>query len=138
MAASRYLNKESALDVKKKSRSQPDLFRVTVETTKTSSFARKKSIDDELFEICQLSGLKMSEDLFKIILDLLRLNVNPNTIADVLKRMTSQKSIKEVAKASGSLAVPRYGSDNVKSKTKSSISALVANDAKVPRAQSLY
>ena len=138
MAAARFLNKDSAEELKRKSRSQPDLFKVTVETTKSSSFVRKKSVDDELFEICQLSGLKLSQDVFKIILDLLRLNVNPNTIADVLKRMTSQKTAKDGPKASASLAVPRYGSDNVKSKTKSSSTALVADDSKVPRAQSLY
>ena len=138
MAAARFLNKDSAADVKRKSRSQPDLFKVTVETTKSSSFTRNKSVDDELYEICQLSGLKVSQDVFKIILDLLRLNVNPNTIADVLKRMTAQKSAKDGPKASSSLAVPRYGSDNLKSKTKSSITALTADDSKVPRAQSLY
>ena len=137
MAAERFLNKESASDVKRKSRSQPDLFKVTVEATRSSSFSRNKSIDDELFEICQLSGLKMSEDVFKIILDLLRLNVNPNTIADVLKKMTAQKSNKDAPKSSSSMSVPRHVSDNVKSKAKTS-STLVVDNSKVPRAQSLY
>lgn len=134
MAAERLLTKE----VKMKSRSQPDLFKVTVEATRTPSYSRNKGIDDELFEICELSGLKMSPEVFKIILDLLRLNVNPNTIADVLKRMTAQKYNKDAPKSSNSLSVARHDSDNVKSKPKSSLSALVAEDMKVPRAQSLY
>ena len=138
MAAARFLNKDSASDIKRKSRSQPDLFRVTVEASKTSSFIRNKSIDDELLEICQFSGLKMSQEVFNIILDLLRLNVNPNTIADVLKKMTAQKSTKDGPKASGSLAVPRHGSDNVGSKAKSGSAELAVDDSKVPRAQSLY
>ena len=141
MAAARLLTKESAADVKRKSRSQPDLFKVTVEATKTSGYSRNKSVDDELFEICQLSGVKMSQDVFKIILDLLRLNVNPNTISDVVKRMALQKksiSSKETAKSSENLAAPRHGSENVKSKpTKSSLTAVI-DQAKIPRAQSLY
>lgn len=138
MAAERFLNKEPASEVKKKSRSQPDLFKVTVEATRTSSYNKNKSIDDELLEICEVSGLKMSEEVFQIILDLLRLNVNPNTIAEVLKKMAAQKSSRDVPKSSSSLSVPRYGSENVKPKTKSSLTALVAGDSKVPRAQSLY
>ena len=140
MAAARFLNKETASDIKRKSRSNPDLFKVTVESTKTSSYTRNKTIDDELFDLCELSGVKMSPDLFKIVLDLLRLNVNPNTIADVIKRMTSHKpstSRKDELHPGDDPAVQRHGSDNVKTKTKSSLSALI-NESTVTRAQSMY
>ena len=139
MAAARFLNKETASDLKRKSRSNPDLFKVTIESTKTSSYTRNKTIDDELFDLCELSGVKMSPDLFKIVLDLLRLNVNPNTIADVIKKMTSHKptSRKDELRPGDDSSVQRHGSDNVKTKTKSSLTALI-NESTVTRAQSMY
>eukprot|EP00794_Sanderia_malayensis_P013761 gene13761-15201_t len=139
--AARMLNNDTAGEAKKKSRSQPDLYKVSVEVTKTSPYTRSKTIDEELFELCELSGVKMSKDIFDIILDLLRLNVNPNTIVDVTKRMTSSSASTLVKDNSAKdlAGVPRYGSDNTKSnsKTKSNLSAVI-NDSKVPRAQSLY
>ncbi len=137
--AARFLNKETAGELKRKSRSQPDLYHVSLEASKTSPYSRSKTIDEDLFELCELSGVKMSKDVFDIILDLLRLNVNPNTIADVAKKMTTANtSSTHRGTAKDRLSVQRHGSDNLKvnMKTKSSLTAII-DGSKVPRAQSM-
>ena len=136
--------KSNLAAVKAKSRSQPDLYKLTVDVnTKTAPYvaSRVKTTDEELFEICSLSGVSLDIDVFKIILDLIRLNVNPNTIADVLKKMASNKvpARKDVAKGSESTNLPRYGSDNTKQgrKPKSSLT-IYAEDAKQPKKASSF
>ena len=142
--AARLLTKDSAGELKRKSRSQPDLFHVSVEATKTIPHSRINSLDEDLLELCELSGVKVSPDVFDIVLDLLRLNVNPNTIADVLKKMTSHKASATNREAARSKThVQRHGSDNSNSrsstsKNKSSSLTAVLDTANVNRAQSLY
>ena len=76
---------------KTKSRSQPDLFKMGMDIRSSNSANRGRSTEDELYELCALSGLKMDIDVFKIIVDLLHLNVNPNTLLEVLKRLSNQQ-----------------------------------------------
>ena len=77
---------------KSKSKSNPDLHKLGSNTRSAAGqFARVKNTDDELHELCVLSGLKIDVDVFKIVLDLLRLNVNPNTMADVLRNLSQQQ-----------------------------------------------
>jgi len=68
---------------KNKSKSQPDLFK-----------GGAKSTEDLLYELAALSGVNMDKDVFDIVIDLLRLNVNPNTILDILRKMAQQKGVK--------------------------------------------
>ena len=49
--------------------------------------------DRELHNLSLLSGVKFDYEVFKIVVDLLRLNVNPNTLLDVLRKMTMQSSL---------------------------------------------
>ncbi|XP_035690886.1 mitotic-spindle organizing protein 2B-like [Branchiostoma floridae] len=43
----------------------------------------------DLYELCNLAGITMDPHVFKIVLDLLRLNVAPMTILQVLKSMAN-------------------------------------------------
>lgn len=68
--------------VKHKWRSQPDLVH-----------GGAADIDMELHKLCLLSGVRFNMDVFRIIVDLLRLNVNPNTLLDVLRKIATQSSM---------------------------------------------
>ena len=70
---------------KHKWRSQPDLGQLN----------GSMNIDYELHNLCVLSGIKFDIDVFQIIIDLLRLNVNPNTLLDVLRKMATQSSMQK-------------------------------------------
>ena len=48
--------------------------------------------DRELHALSTLSGVRFDHEVFKIVADLLRLNVNPNTLLDVLRKMAMQSS----------------------------------------------
>ena len=85
---------------KSKSRSQPDLYKVTADGKLVSG--KNRSIDDELFHLCALSNVRFDVDVFKIMIDLLRLNVNPNTLLDVFRKMASARGMK-----------PSKSSDNI-------------------------
>lgn len=67
---------------KPKSKSQQDLFK------------GDKNIDDHLHELATLSGVNFDKEVFNIVIDLLKLNVNPNTILDILKKMAQQKGMR--------------------------------------------
>ena len=94
---------------KSKSRSQPDLYKVGVDGKVIHTGLRNKSIDDELFEMCALSGVRMDNDIFKIIIDLLRLNVNPNTLLEVLRKISNQRVMRS-SKSSDNIS--RVGKSN--------------------------
>lgn len=47
-------------------------------------------VEQELFELCNLSGVTLDPDVFQIILDLIQINVSPNALVQVLKKMTKQ------------------------------------------------
>ena len=53
------------------------------------------NIDHELHNFCVLSGVKFDIDVFQIIIELLRLNVNPNTLLDMLRKMTTQSAMQK-------------------------------------------
>ncbi|KAH3890885.1 mitotic-spindle organizing protein 2A-like [Dreissena polymorpha] len=45
----------------------------------------------ELYELCQLAGINMEQATFKIILDLLKMNVSPQAVLQMLKTMCAGK-----------------------------------------------
>ena len=79
---------------KHKWRSQPDLG------LGGSATGGVFDADRELHNLSTLSGVKFDYDVFKIIIDLLRLNVNPNTLLDVLRKMAMQSSMQREDTAS--------------------------------------
>lgn len=46
--------------------------------------------ETELYELSKLAGIEFDQDVFKIIVDLLRLNVAPTAIERMLKSMLNQ------------------------------------------------
>ncbi|XP_071946475.1 uncharacterized protein [Antedon mediterranea] len=44
--------------------------------------------DQELYELCNLSGVNLSPAVYKILMDLLKMNVSPVAITQMLKTMT--------------------------------------------------
>ena len=76
---------------KSKSKSNPDLHKIGFNSRSVGHSGRGKNTDDELYALCALSGLKIDNNVFEILIDLLRLNVNPNTLADVLKMLSQQQ-----------------------------------------------
>jgi len=68
-----------------RSKSTPDIYKVTV--TRTNS----KSLDEELLELCNLSGVTLDPDVFKILLDLIKLNVSPTSLVSILKKVAAGK-----------------------------------------------
>lgn len=54
----------------------------------------------ELYELCQLAGVVMEPATFKIILDLLKMNVSPQAVLQMLKTMCAGKR-KHLAQARG-------------------------------------
>ncbi|GFQ81747.1 hypothetical protein TNCT_19001 [Trichonephila clavata] len=46
----------------------------------------------ELYDLCQISGLPLDRKLFEILVELLRVDVSPSTLFDVLKNMTNDMS----------------------------------------------
>ena len=74
-----------------RSKSTPDIYKVTV--TRTTS----KSLDEELMELCNLSGVILDPDVFKILLDLIKLNVSPTSLVSVLKKIAATKGYQSEA-----------------------------------------
>lgn len=68
-----------------RSKSTPDIYKVTV--TRTNS----KSLDEELLELCNLSGVTLDADVFKILLGLIKLNVSPTSLVSILKKIAATK-----------------------------------------------
>lgn len=68
-----------------RSQSTPDIYKVTV------TRMNPKSLDEELLELCNLSGVTLDADVFKILLDLIKLNVPPTSLVTVLKQIASTK-----------------------------------------------
>ncbi|PRD28340.1 UNVERIFIED_CONTAM: mzt2b [Trichonephila clavipes] len=46
----------------------------------------------ELYELCRISGMPLDRKLFEILVELLRVDVSPSTLFDVLKNMTNDMS----------------------------------------------
>ena len=75
------------------STSAPDLYRANVsrnaERLKTKG---NFQAEQELYDLCNLSGVTLDPDVFQILLDLIQINVSPNALVQVLKKMTKQVS----------------------------------------------
>lgn len=48
------------------------------------------NVEQELYDLCNLSGVTLDPDVFQIILDLIQVNVSPNALVQVLKKMSKQ------------------------------------------------
>lgn len=68
-----------------RSQSSPDIYKVSV------TRANAKSVDEELLELCNLSGVTLDRDVFMILLDLIKLNVPPTSLVSVLKQIAATK-----------------------------------------------
>lgn len=73
------------LKVMSRAHSSPDMYKVSV------TRANAKSVDEELLELCNLSGVTLDRDVFKILLDLIKLNVPPTSLVSVLKQIAATK-----------------------------------------------
>ena len=75
------------------SQSTQDMYRVNVsrgaERGKTKG---NFQAEQELYELCNLSGVTLDPEVFQILLDLIQINVSPNALVQVLKKMTKQAS----------------------------------------------
>ena len=68
-----------------RSNSNADNYKVKMSLTRLSS----KSQEEELFDLCNLSGVTLDPDVFKIVMDLIKLNVQPTALVQMLKKMTA-------------------------------------------------
>lgn len=76
-----------------RSQSSPDIYKVSV--TRLNA----KSLDEELLELCNLSGVTLDRDVFKILLDLIKLNVPPTSLVSVLKQIAATKGYRSESHA---------------------------------------
>lgn len=60
----------------------------------STDFTPLKSDEIQLFELARLANLTLDEQVFKIILELLKLNVKPEAIIQVLKVFAEQNPSK--------------------------------------------
>lgn len=58
----------------------------------SSDFTLLKSDDAQLFELAHLANINIDERTFKIILELLKLNVKPEAIVNVLQVVAKSNS----------------------------------------------
>ncbi|CAF1002400.1 unnamed protein product [Adineta steineri] len=58
----------------------------------STEFTPLKSDEVQLFELARLSNIVIDERMFKIILELLKLNIKPEAIIQVLKVLAKQGS----------------------------------------------
>ncbi|UJR21910.1 hypothetical protein I4U23_024981 [Adineta vaga] len=58
----------------------------------STEFTPLKSDEVQLFELVRLCNLTIDERMFKIILELLKLNIKPEAIIQVLKALAKQTS----------------------------------------------
>jgi mitotic-spindle organizing protein 2A/2B len=58
----------------------------------STEFTPLKSDEVQLFELVRLSNITIDERIFKIILELLKLNIKPEAIIQVLKVLAKQGS----------------------------------------------
>lgn len=66
-----------------RSNSNAEHYKVTL--TRLSS----KSQEEELMDLCNLSGVSLDPDVFKIVMDLIKMNVQPTALVQVLKKITT-------------------------------------------------
>ena len=106
-----------------RSQSSPDInYKVSV--TRVNA----KSVDEELLELCNLSGVTLDRDVFKILLDLIKLNVPPTSLVSVLKQIAATKGYRGEAHSaltgklsSGSITGSSYDMSSLTTGTGSSL-----------------
>lgn len=76
------------------SQSAPDLYRFNVSRNVERQKSRTFPVDQELYDLCNLSGVTLDSEVFQILLDLIRINVSPNALVQVLKKMTKQATVR--------------------------------------------
>ena len=69
-----------------------NISKTTLSVSASGNAISPHTVDHELYTLCKLSGFSINQDVFKIILNLLRANVQPNAIIQVLKSIVSSKS----------------------------------------------
>ncbi|XP_077995261.1 mitotic-spindle organizing protein 2-like [Glandiceps talaboti] len=62
-------------------------YKYTITTKKSKSVL--SSEEEDLYELCQLAGISMSPKIYRIVLELIRMNIGPHAILQVLKSMTN-------------------------------------------------
>ena len=73
------------------SQSTSDLYRVNAFRGAERQKPRGNfQVEQELYELCNLSGVTLDPEVFQILLDLIQINVSPNALVQVLKKMTKQ------------------------------------------------
>ncbi|XP_031574244.1 mitotic-spindle organizing protein 2-like [Actinia tenebrosa] len=80
-----------------RSASNSDVYRVAL------TRMNPKTVDEELLEVCKLSGVKMDSEVFKIILDLIKLNVSPTALVQVLRKVAASKGDDSRGTSKGSI-----------------------------------
>lgn len=105
-----------------RSQSTPDIYKVTV------TRANPKSVDEELLELCNLSGVTLDPDVFKILLDLIKLNVPPTSLVSVLKQIAATKGYRSEGHSvltgklsGGSMTASSYDTSSLSTGTGSSL-----------------
>lgn len=63
-----------------------------------------KTVDEELMEVCSLSGVKIDPEVFKILMDLIKLNVSPTALVQVLRKVAASKGYGDESRSSKSLS----------------------------------
>jgi hypothetical protein len=100
------------------SQSTSDLYRVNISRGAERPKPRGNfQVEQELYELSNLSGVTLDPEVFQILLDLIQINVSPNALVQVLKKMTKQGN-------------PRGSLDNVTpSETGRSVGSSVSSDS---------
>lgn len=105
-----------------RSQSTPDIYKVTV------TRANPKSVDEELLELCNLSGVTLDPDVFKILLDLIKLNVPPTSLVSALKQIAATKGYRSEGHSvltgklsGGSMTASSYDTSSLSAGTGSSL-----------------
>ncbi|XP_070573555.1 mitotic-spindle organizing protein 2B-like [Ptychodera flava] len=66
-------------------RAPTQTYKYTITTKKSKSVL--SSEEEDLYELCQLAGISLSLKIYRIILDMIRMNIGPHAILQVIKSM---------------------------------------------------
>ena len=92
------------------SQSTSDIYRVNVSRGAERQKAKGSfQVEQELYELCNLSGVTLDSEVFQVLLDLIQINVSPNALVQVLKKMTKQRGSLENVTPSISYAQSESG-----------------------------
>ncbi|XP_054613024.1 mitotic-spindle organizing protein 2 isoform X2 [Dunckerocampus dactyliophorus] len=92
--------------------SAPDSATLVVTTNVHQYSMKKKKVlnaeESELFELTQAAGISVDQEVFKIIVDLLKMNVAPQAVFETLKAMSAGQRVPE-SSSSGDSATSSHG-----------------------------